>query len=84
LPEPAEVLAELGWVIDRAGEHYADGRAARYLRKFHPWYLEWLKEYDGEFFTRARLNEINQRFQATETLDQARSVIASIETPVAA
>ncbi|MBI4898609.1 MAG: tRNA-dihydrouridine synthase [Actinobacteria bacterium] len=83
LPEPAEVLAELGWVIDRAGEHYADGRAARYLRKFHPWYLERLKEFDGEFFTRARLNEINQRLQSTETLDQARAVIASIETLIA-
>ncbi|MBK5229685.1 MAG: tRNA-dihydrouridine synthase [Thermoleophilia bacterium] len=84
LPAPAEVLNELGWVIDRAGEHYNDGRAARYLRKFYPWYLERLREYDGEHFTRARLNEINQRLQATATLDQARAVVAAIDAPVMA
>lgn len=84
LPTPTEVLQELNWVIDRAGEHYADGRAARYLRKFHPWYLERLKHYDGEYFTRARINEINQLLQATDSLDQARAVIASIKSPVPA
>lgn len=84
LPAPAEVLNELGWVIDRAGEHYDDGRAARYMRKFYPWYLERLREYDGEHFTRARLNEINQRLQATAMLDQARAVVAAIDAPVMA
>lgn len=83
-PSPAEVITELLWVIDRAGEHYEDGRAARYLRKFYPWYLERLKEYDGELFTRARLNELNQLLQVTETLDQARSAVDSIELPAAA
>ncbi len=40
--EPArdEILAELDWVIDRAREHLGDERAARYLRKFYPWYVE--------------------------------------------
>jgi tRNA-dihydrouridine synthase B len=39
-PEPAEILAELDWVIARAGEHLGGERAARYLRKFYPWYVE--------------------------------------------
>ena len=27
-------------MIDRAAEHLGTERAARYLRKFYPWYLE--------------------------------------------
>jgi nifR3 family TIM-barrel protein len=38
-PTRAEVRAELDWVIDRAVEHLGEDRAARYLRKFYPWYL---------------------------------------------
>lgn len=37
-PTPAEVLAELAWVTDRAVEHLGADRAGRYLRKFYPWY----------------------------------------------
>ncbi len=39
-PDRDEILAELDWVIDRACEHLGPERAARYLRKFYPWYLE--------------------------------------------
>jgi len=84
LPTFDEVVAELGWVIDRAGEHYEDGRAARYLRKFYPWYLERFKEIDPEWFTRTRVNELNQQLQSTDSLDQARAVISAIEMPVTA
>ena len=35
-----EVLDELDWVVDRAVEHLGEERAARYLRKFYPWYVE--------------------------------------------
>ena len=41
--EPAreEILEEWAWVVDRAEEApRARRRAARYLRKFHPWYVE--------------------------------------------
>ena len=40
--EPAtdEVLAELHWIMDRCEEHLGPHRAARYLRKFYPWYGE--------------------------------------------
>jgi tRNA-dihydrouridine synthase B len=39
-PGREEVVAELLWTIDRAEEHLGEGRAARYLRKFYPWYVE--------------------------------------------
>jgi tRNA-dihydrouridine synthase B len=39
-PSHEEILAELYWVMDRAAEHLGAERAARYLRKFYPWYLE--------------------------------------------
>ncbi len=39
-PSREEVVAELAWVIDRAEEHLGPDRAARYLRKFYPWYAE--------------------------------------------
>jgi tRNA-dihydrouridine synthase B len=39
-PEPAEIVAELEWVIDRCEEHLGVERAGRYLRKFYPWYSQ--------------------------------------------
>jgi nifR3 family TIM-barrel protein len=39
-PTRDEVLAELHWIMDRAVEHLGEPRAARYLRKFYPWYLD--------------------------------------------
>src|SRR3954447_15712609 len=39
-PEPGEVVAEWLWVVDRAVEHLGEQRAAGYLRKFPPWYVE--------------------------------------------
>ena len=39
-PTDEEIVSELLWVIDRAEEHLGAERAARYLRKFYPWYLE--------------------------------------------
>jgi tRNA-dihydrouridine synthase B len=38
-PTRKEVVAELLWTIDRAEEHLGPERAARYLRKFYPWYV---------------------------------------------
>ena len=39
-PTRGEVVDELLWTMDRAAEHLGPERAARYLRKFYPWYLE--------------------------------------------
>jgi tRNA-dihydrouridine synthase B len=73
-PEREEIVAELLWVMDRAEEHLGPDRAARYLRKFYPWYLERL---DADRATTAA-------FQASADLDQARALVAELATPVAA
>jgi tRNA-dihydrouridine synthase B len=67
-PEPAEVLDEWSWVMDRAEEHLGPERAARYLRKFHPWYV-------------ARLGgdkALLQALQQTVTLADARALVAAV------
>jgi tRNA-dihydrouridine synthase B len=73
-PERDEVIAELLWVIDRAEEHLGSQRAARYLRKFYPWYLERLDA--GR--------EITDAFQRGEDLDEARRLVAGLASPAAA
>lgn len=61
-PSREEVLAEVDWVLERAVEHLGEGRAARYLRKFYPWYVERLGEGAA----------LQDRLQRTETVDDAR------------
>ena len=73
-PEREEVIAELLWVMDRAEEHLGPDRAARYLRKFYPWYLERL---DADKATTAA-------FQASSDLHEARALVAGIAATVAA
>ncbi len=53
-------------MIECAGEHLGPERAARYLRKFYPWYLERLD--DGD-------KELKDRLQRAETLAQARELL---------
>ncbi len=64
-PDRGEVLAELDWVIDRAAEHLGPDRAARYLRKFYPWYLE---RFDGG-------RELQDALQRAPTLVAARTLL---------
>jgi tRNA-dihydrouridine synthase B len=68
-PTPAEVLAELDWVIERAVEHLGPERAARYLRKFYPWYLVRLG------LERAQIVSLQESLQATRDLAQARRLL---------
>jgi tRNA-dihydrouridine synthase B len=72
-PERDEVIAELRWVIDRAEEHLGRERAARYLRKFYPWYLERL----GADKATAAV------FQESDDLDEARRLVAGLSSPAA-
>jgi nifR3 family TIM-barrel protein len=74
VPERDEVIAELLWVIDRAEEHLGSDRAARYLRKFYPWYLERL-EADQETAT---------DLQQSEDLDEARRLVDTLARPLGA
>jgi tRNA-dihydrouridine synthase B len=39
-PGAREVVAELGWLIERCEEHLGVERAGRWLRKCYPWYAE--------------------------------------------
>jgi tRNA-dihydrouridine synthase B len=66
-PSDDEVVAELLWVIDRAGEHLG-ARAAAYLRKFYPWYLNRL----------GLPRRANRPFQRTTTLDEARGLVRGL------
>jgi tRNA-dihydrouridine synthase B len=68
--EPAreEILAEWEWVLDRAEEHLGTDRAARYLRKFHPWYVERL----------GAGHAVQDALQRAETLSGQRLVIADL------
>jgi tRNA-dihydrouridine synthase B len=70
-PGRDEVIAELLWVIDRAEEHLGPDRAARYLRKFYPWYLERL---GAGRATAAALQE-------SEDLEQARRLVQDLAAP---
>jgi tRNA-dihydrouridine synthase B len=65
-PTRSEILAELDWVIDRAVEHLGAERAARYLRKFYPWYVERL---GGD-------KALQDSLQRVETLEAARELLA--------
>jgi nifR3 family TIM-barrel protein len=64
-PTPAEILREWHWVIDRAEEHLGPVRAARYLRKFHPWYVERL----------GAPKAVQDALQRAENLDEQRAVL---------
>jgi tRNA-dihydrouridine synthase B len=67
-PTREEVLDELDWVIDRAVEHLGAERAARYLRKFHPWYLARL----------AAPGSTQAALQCAENLDQQREILREL------
>ena len=73
-PTRHEVLDELDWVLEQAAEHLGGERAARYLRKFYPWYL-----------ARAGATRAEQdAFQRSESLERARDLIATLRAAVAA
>jgi tRNA-dihydrouridine synthase B len=73
-PERDEVIAELLWVIDRAEEHLGPDRAARYLRKFYPWYLERL----------SAERPTAEAFQSSTDLDVARRLVRDLGAPTEA
>jgi tRNA-dihydrouridine synthase B len=70
-PTAEEMVAEWLWVIDRAEEHLGAERAARYLRKFHPWYAERLLV----------PKEPADELQRSADLKRARAIVASQMAP---
>jgi hypothetical protein len=61
-------LDELDWVIHCGRQHLGEERAARYLRKFYPWYVERLG------VTRTESKQLLAGAQVAPTLDEARSL----------
>src|SRR5690349_23024896 len=70
-PSREEMVAEWLWVTERAEEHLGAERAARYLRKFHPWYVERLEA----------PKEVADELQRSADLGRARELIRSLATP---
>lgn len=68
-PTTQEILDELEWVMTRAVEHLGARRAGRYLRKFYPWYVDRL----------GGCKALQAALQATDSIDQARAVLAGID-----
>nr|MDQ6914808.1 tRNA-dihydrouridine synthase [Actinomycetota bacterium] len=73
-PSRDQVVDELHWVMDRAAEHLGAERAARYLRKFYPWYVERL----------GADRAVQDALQRTATVDEARAIVARLRLPAAA
>jgi len=71
-PGPDAVLAELDWVVDRAVEHLGAERAARYLRKFYPWYLERLDAPKA----------LGEALQRSASIAEAKALLQTLRTPV--
>jgi hypothetical protein len=65
------MVAELLWVIDRAEEHLGPERAARYLRKFYPWYMQPLDAPPA----------VADELQRSADLPRARELIATLALP---
>ena len=70
-PDRDEILAELDWVIERACEHLGPERAAHYLRKFYPWYVERLGGGRG----------LQAAVQQAPGIDAARALLADHTAP---
>jgi tRNA-dihydrouridine synthase B len=70
-PSRAEAVAELIWTIDRAEEHLGADRAARYLRKFYPWYVESL----------GAPVEVAEELQRSADLPRARQLVGALAAP---
>ncbi|MGO9975701.1 MAG: tRNA dihydrouridine synthase [Solirubrobacteraceae bacterium] len=68
-PTREEVVGELRWVMERAAEHLGEQRAARYLRKFYPWYIERLGG------TRHEQAALQAGLQVAPTLVAARDLV---------
>jgi nifR3 family TIM-barrel protein len=62
-----EVVAELFWVMDSAADHLGPDRAARYLRKFYPWYVERLMVDDRK--------ALDVSLQQSDSLEDAREMV---------
>jgi nifR3 family TIM-barrel protein len=76
-PTRAEILEELAWTIERAVEHLSEPRAARYLRKFYPWYVARLHLEPVE------TKRLSESLQHADTLDAVSDLLERVRAPLA-
>jgi len=69
-PTVEQVLDELDWTIGCAVEHLGEPRAARYLRKFYPWYVARLGH------GKASAKALGESLQSAPALQDARRLLA--------
>jgi nifR3 family TIM-barrel protein len=74
-PTREEILAEIDWILERAVEHLGEGRAARYLRKFYPWYVQRLD------LAPADASALLAALQSADTLLEARELLERLPAP---
>jgi tRNA-dihydrouridine synthase B len=67
-PTADEILDELDWMMDAAAEHFGPDRAARWMRKAYPWYMERL----------GASKHVQARLQATDSLEAAHAVLSEL------
>jgi len=71
-PDRDEIVAELGWTVDCAEEHWGPQRGCRNLRKLYPHYLERLGLRGPEA----------DAFQRAPSLDRVREMLAGLREPL--
>jgi nifR3 family TIM-barrel protein len=71
-PTAGAIVEEWLWVLDRAVEHLGPERAASYLKKFHPWYVDRLGQ------GRAAQDAL----QRSATVDEQRALIEALSPVV--
>jgi tRNA-dihydrouridine synthase B len=64
-PSADEILDELAWVMDAAADHFGPERAARWMRKAYPWYMDRL----------GAGKAVQASLQATDSLAAAHAVM---------
>jgi nifR3 family TIM-barrel protein len=72
-PDTGEIVREWLWVIDRAEEHLGADRANRYLRKFHPWYVEIMGVAPAT---------LQNALQRAKTLHDTREIVSGLSHPL--
>jgi tRNA-dihydrouridine synthase B len=77
-PTREEVLDELDWTIARAVEHLGPERAARYLRKFHPWYVARMSLAPGE------APRLLAELQRAGAIEDVRALLDGLREPAVA
>jgi tRNA-dihydrouridine synthase B len=77
-PSAGEVLDELEWMMEAAEEHFGPARAARWMRKAYPWYIDRLGAGKN---VRAALQGTDSLEAATAILSELRPLLHSAAVP---